>query len=1347
MVALKKSTRFLWAILALAAFAGEAAAATCTSTNSGNWNDPAIWSCNKTPDAGDIVTIKNTHSVDLNGSNREAASLTIDVGGTLVDDKQDLTVSGNVEVNGTYDGSGNKGKLIMTVNGTTLSGTGTVIDIKRIQIDADVTIPAGSNLNLTLDSEIRVGRNAPATLTIDGTITGTSQNDGNRIIRLDNNNPSNVIINGTLDAPNSFVEIQQGGTVTNNGTVALQFLDGNGDTGTTWVQGDNSNLTLSQPTQGWSGSFNAAANGNTVTFNGTAAPFDPATYYNIAGTNVTCPHPPGITVLGSTPCGGVGGVDAVARYFHDTTNGVNIGFDGTTNVTGSDQTIPPIITASLNPVLTCPQQRARSKDHPAGLFTHSRWYLNSNYGSATLIGANPAGSARLRGKATTDSVSVHLYDYDPLNGNKVLIGSSPSIILTGGGTTTTYSYTISSADYTVPAGHRLMLEYQFNQTTGNDKARVYCEALSYIDVTETPQPVADYRMDEGNWSGTANEVADSSANALHGKAFLGASTAPGKLCNAGNFAANYAEVADNNLLDITQALTVAVWIKPARWAGTPGKASLMSFYSKDTNYEAHVTTAGKINWWWGTGNLTSAASAPVDSWTHVAMVYTPGSQQLYINGVLSASGTVAGNLPVNNLPFQIGDDQNFGGGTRRFDGQIDELKIFNKAFSQSQIAAVMDNEAAGKNWDGSARVCPIAAPHHLEILHGSGNGLTCRANTLTLKACADNAIPCAPYTGGVNGTLSASGTPTVNWVGGAGFVIPGGSSTVTKDVQVTTPGSVTFGVAIAAPAPNAPATCNFGAPACAFSVVDAGFLVSAPHHIAESASTLTVKAVKKADNSLQCVPAFANVAKTVNLKCAYTNPASGTLPVRVAGAALNAGNNPGAACDAGGANVALNFDPSGIATPTLQYADVGQMQVSASYSGTAGTSEAGLNMTGSGSFITAPHSFAFSGITAGPIKAGNDFSATVTARNAAGNATPNFGHETAPEGVTLTATLLAGSHNPPLANGAIAGIAFVNGIATVNNLSWSEVGSITLDAALSSGNYLGSGVTATGTSATVGAFIPDHFETVVVSDTFLPMPCPDGLTCPDSRGGQDGFVYSGQTFSVKVIAQNLGSATTLNYDTTFGLSKQVTLSAWDALGGASANPGGGGLANNIIATAAFSSGEATANNVKYTLPPLIGPTDLYLRASDSDASSLRSPAALSLEAGIKVINGRIKVSNAYGSNLLPLTLTATAQYYDGSDWQPSTTDSVTTLSLPATLPLSGTGSTAVTATPADRVFASGSLMIDLSAPGSSASGSAVVVPGIDAASPGNPPLEILSGTATFGIYKGNDAIIYQREAY
>jgi len=660
-------------------------------------------------------------------------------------------------------------------------------------------------------------------------------------------------------------------------------------------------------------------------------------------------------------------------------------------------------------------------------------------------------------------------------------------------------------------------------------------------------------------------------------------------------------------------------------------------------------------------------------------------------------------------------------------------------------------------------------PDHLEIDHPSGTGLTCTPSTLTIKACTDAAVPCVtPYTGGVTGTLSATGTPTVNWSGGSGFTIPAGSSTVTKDVQVTTPGSVVFD-ATSTPTASSATTCNFGTPGCTFTAFDTGFLVSAPNHAAESSSTLTVQAVKKADNSLACVPAFASTSKTVNLKCAYSNPATGTLPVRVGGTALNATASTGSACDGTGANVVLSFDASGIATPALQYADVGQMNVSAAYTGTAGALDAGLSMIGTGSFIAAPASFGFSAITGGPIKAGNSFSATVSALNNSGAVTPNFGKETTAEGVTLTSNLVnpVGGTNPTPGNNIIPGNEFgaggmvndANGVATVNNLSWGEVGSITLTAGLTSASYLGSGLNPTGTSATVGAFIPDHFDTAVIATATTPMSCPTGLTCPTLYNG---FVYSGQPFSVQVTARNLAGGTTTNYHSAYGLSNNVTLSAWDALGSVvTQNPGSGALANTTLASTAFNSGVGLTNTQAYTFATSpTSPTDIFLRAVDAvntSVTSRRATPATSVEGGVKVVSGKVKISNANGSELLPLPLTATVQYWNNTSWLASTTDSITQFNtnlstaggnIVSTI-VNGLGSGVSVATPGMVTVAAGATTFTLNKPG--------VVGSTDISL--NAPSYLLgssngagvnpskAGRATFGVYKGPNEFIYLRENY
>ena len=692
-----------------------------------------------------------------------------------------------------------------------------------------------------------------------------------------------------------------------------------------------------------------------------------------------------------------------------------------------------------------------------------------------------------------------------------------------------------------------------------------------------------------------------------------------------------------------------------------------------------------------------------------------------------------------------------------------------------------------------------ASPDHLEI-QSAASGLTCAYNTLTVVACADNASPCTPYTSGVSGTLSATGG-TVNWDGstggvgatGAGFVISAGSSSVTKNVQVSVAGvPVTFSVATASPAPTGatPVTCNFGgSPACTFTAYTAGFIFSStttgnsytiPPQVSGIATpALYLRAVQASTtNPAVCTPAIIGQTAAVNMGYTCNNPASCQTGNLVT--ITNTATSTATAIAPGGTSVSLDFDPNGSAPITARYDDAGQITLNASTTVTPFTGAAAITLNGSSNpFVVAPDHFDLSAITAGPIKAGNPFSATITARNALGNTTPNFGKESPTEGVTLTSNLVTpdpvtypAASNPALGNNVIAGLEFgaggmvndANGVATVNNLNWGEVGSITLTANLTSKSYLGSGLNATGTSATVGAFIPDHFDTAVVATATTPMPCPAGLACPSLYNG---FVYSGQPFSIQVTAKNLSGVTTANYDSNYGLSNNVTLSAWDALGSVvMPNPPGGAnpgvLGSGMLASTTFNLGAGLTSAQTYTFATSpTTPTNIFLRAEDAVnatvSSRLTTNPANSVEGGVQVVSGKVKISNAYGSELLPLPLTATIQYWNGTSWLASTTDSITQFntnlstaggSIVATI-VNGLGSGISVATPGVVTVAaglktftlnqpgvSGSADISLNAPGYLLGGSNGA--GVDPSKPGR---------ATFGVYKGSSEFIYQREDY
>lgn len=612
------------------------------------------------------------------------------------------------------------------------------------------------------------------------------------------------------------------------------------------------------------------------------------------------------------------------------------------------------------------------------------------------------------------------------------------------------------------------------------------------------------------------------------------------------------------------------------------------------------------------------------------------------------------------------------------------------------------------------------AVHHLEITAAANQAVTCQPITYTIKACSDAASPCATYTGGLTGTLSVSGV-TVNYPGGSGFTIPSGSATTTITAHATTVGTATAALAGLSITPSnaTPVFCGMGATAasggsCAIQMNSAGLVFTAvPDHAAESSHTLTVSALRTSGATGVCTPAFANVSKSVNFQCGYSNPGSGYVPLRVGGVALNAGNNASAACDATGQNLSLSFDASGVASTTVQYADVGEMMVSARYTG--GGTDAGLVMSGSDTFVVSPYDFAVTSSASGNIVAGQSFAVTVTARNMSGGTTRNFGRESPAESATLGFVRT----QPGLA-GAVTGSssaslgAWSAGVAS-GSVRYDEVGRGDVAARLSDGSYVASakapagstagnwvscaseggtcalpaGVTATVAYGAAGRynyatgqtgnvpctnayFAPDPYSGTVKSCVYVvtggahtavagsvgPF-IPDHFTVEVANqactAGTTAFTYSGQPFSMAVRARNALGAVTQNYDgstnTSPNFAKSGTLSA-------ATNAGLGSLGSTSLATSSFTAGAATLSAQTFTFTnKLTAPAAVALRAVDADGVS----SAGKTEQGPSLRSGRLRLFNSFGSEKASLAMPVQAQHWSGRAWITNSDDRCTTI--------------------------------------------------------------------------------------
>ncbi len=467
---------------------------------------------------------------------------------------------------------------------------------------------------------------------------------------------------------------------------------------------------------------------------------------------------------------------------------------------------------------------------------------------------------------------------------------------------------------------------------------------------------------------------------------------------------------------------------------------------------------------------------------------------------------------------------------------------------------------------------------------------------------------------------------------------------------------------------------------------DAALLFDVPNHTSNGAQTVTVSAVKSSNNATVCTPAF-TTAKNVTFKCSYSNPVSGTLPVKVGTSYLNASNNSAVACDGTGQPVSLSFNASGVASTTVQYADVGQMSLTARYDGSG--SDAGLVMQGSDTFWSAPYSIIPSAWTAGPIKAGQTFTATLTAYNSTGQVTRNFGQETSPQ--TLDFSFY---RQKPTGTSAVDGAftqqvsSFSNGVATAS-MTWSEVGYMDFLVQMHNLSYQGTGINAsgsTGSGGNIGQFVPDHFITETTH------------ACSGT------FTYSGQPFTVKVTALNANNVKVQNYD---GTANTAPNYAHDVTLSAASNGGTGSMNPSVVSASSFNQGEATVSTPVFTFTNKITPpTTIAVRAQDSVYSTVTSSGFT--EGTLALRSGRLRFSNAFGSEKASLTLPVQTQYWSGKSWIKSAGDSCTSV-LTSAVALSGytngqggTGTWSTTASPITVSNGEGSLT--LTAPSPTATG-------------------------------------------
>ncbi len=941
----------------LATIAAPADAAPRFARTSGNWTT-ITWSATSCgagtgaalPTAADAVTICDNTTVTVNTS-PTVLSIDIPTGGNVtilqITAAQTLTVVGDVTVTAGSGNGDNKQILlsnnaIFNVNGNlTLTGAGNDNRYALMQLNG-ATVSVGGTLNINGgggNDRARVTLANASVLNVTGDIvlgTGGLLNNGSLVSSI-------VNLQGDFTHSNANDDYSSTGGVFQMVGTGAQAINGGAGITTTFyrlvVNNPTGDVTINHPVQ--------VANGGTLTLTG--GRIVTGASYVAAGVTGAA------TISGASTASYI--VGNLRRYIPTgTQTGILFPVGGSTAGKFAQVQI------DFQNVTTAGYFQAAASlgdtDHPSiatsvldsGKSVNRYWTL-VNTGGLTFSGA------------TTANVTFNYPASD------IDSGATTSAFIIGDFAAGVWSYPTTGT-----------LAATSSQATGLTAAAI---AGDYA-IAEMVGPYSYWRMNEGSWNGTSNEVADFGSASNPGTAASLSATEPTTAnttpaiagtpgtCRYGVFnrtnkdyialGAGYPNLAAAG----QTGFTVTAWINstntalpgqriliddqndtaPGSWGFSVGETSragaggVRFYYRQGTTFTLD-TVAVPSNQWLFVGLSVSLAAGAGASRGTIYVYNTAGTLVTSYTDIFTwTSGSDAG-------PPSIGGETNASGeGTNQFgfSGAIDELRVYRAALSQSMVNQVRQ------------LTNPCVTTDHY-ALSGSASGVTCDVSTVQITAHDATHTAVSPAAGtslnlttstltGVwqAGLLSGTGgwTPSGANNGAATYVWPGGETSFTVRLRQNTPATVNINLLDSGgKAESVTEDLSIVFADTAFRVTDAsgtatvtiGMQLSGKNsNVGFGAQTRYLQAIRTDTNTGSCVGLIQSQTVTIEMAAARINPTGGGSQVSVmnsSSAMVALGTGAGAA----GAytNVSLAFDASSMAPLVVSYPNAGSVSLFARY--------------------------------------------------------------------------------------------------------------------------------------------------------------------------------------------------------------------------------------------------------------------------------------------------------------------------------------------------------------------------------------------------------------------------------
>ena len=177
------------------------------------------------------------------------------------------------------------------------------------------------------------------------------------------------------------------------------------------------------------------------------------------------------------------------------------------------------------------------------------------------------------------------------------------------------------------------------------------------------------------------------------RGFPALSSVPGSALSFNSASSQYISVPDNAALELTDNLTFEAWVYPT------GSGNMAILDKGNYNYLFEIRPNGNTGlglssaWGW----IYSAGSVPLNTWSHVAVVFQTGTNavKFYLNGSLLSQHTAPGALTTNTGTFAIGEQAPGNCNCNFFQGMMDEVRVWGVARTEAQIQSDMHQTLTG----------------------------------------------------------------------------------------------------------------------------------------------------------------------------------------------------------------------------------------------------------------------------------------------------------------------------------------------------------------------------------------------------------------------------------------------------------------------------------------------------------------------------------------------------------------------------------------------------------------------------------------------------------------------------